>query len=144
MRVSVAGGLQQRLAYQAQCLAIAKEVGDRVGEGRACGNLGTCHMHLNEYFKAVAYFEAHHALATSMKLAHGQSQATINMGVVFKLHLTHLTFDASQEDTSLAHLKEHLSWRVQRGRDPCAGCGQTRGEDTQMLTCSGCRVAQTC
>ena len=101
MRVSVAGGLQQRLAYQAQCLAIAKEVGDRVGEGRACGNLGTCHMHLNEYFKAVAYFEAHHALATSMKLAHGQSQATLNMGVVFKLHLTHLTFDAGQEDAAL-------------------------------------------
>jgi hypothetical protein len=43
-----------------------------------------------------------------------------------------------------AHLKEHLSWRVQLGRDTCAGCGQRRGEDTQMLTCSGCRVARVC
>jgi hypothetical protein len=33
-----------------------------------------------------------------------------------------LTFYAGQEDAALAHLKEHLSWRVQRGRDTCAGC----------------------
>jgi hypothetical protein len=33
---------------------------------------------------------------------------------------------------------------VQRGRDTCGGCGQTRGEDTPMLTCSGCRVARFC
>jgi hypothetical protein len=61
-----------------------------------------------------------------------------------KLHLAHLTFFAGQEDAALAHLKEHLSWRVQRGRDTCGGCGQTRGEDTPMLTCSGCRVARFC
>ncbi len=41
-------------------------------------------------------------------------------------------------------LKEHLLWRVQAGRDTCAGCGQTRGKDTPMLTCSGCRVARFC
>ena len=61
-----------------------------------------------------------------------------------KLHLAHLTFEAGQEDAALAHLKEHLSWHVQRGRDTCAACGQTRGEDTPMLTCSGCRVARFC
>jgi hypothetical protein len=54
------------------------------------------------------------------------------------------TFYAGQEDAALAHLKEHLSWRVQRGRDTCGGCGQTRGEDTPMLKCSGCRVAKFC
>jgi len=51
-------------------------------------------------------------------------------------------FDAGKGDAALAHLKEHLSWRVRRGCDTCAGCGQTRGEDTPMLTCSGCRVAR--
>jgi len=180
-----------------QHLEIVKEVGDRAGEGRAYGNLGTGHMHLNEYVKAVAYFEAQHGLAISLKLAHLQSDAALNMGVALtldvragrqgpstgadeapgppshssasaclddrvreaakwlqaafdgghafaKLHLAHLTFYAGQEDAALAHLKEHLSWRVQRGRDTCAGCGQTRGEDTPMLTCSGCRVARFC
>ena len=55
-------------------------MGDRAGEGRAYANLGTCHMHLNEYVKAVAYFEAQHALAISLKLAHVQSNAAINTG----------------------------------------------------------------
>ena len=70
-------------------------------------------------------------------------QAVFDGGRPFaKLHLAHLTFYAGQEDAALAHLKEHLSWRVQRGRDTCAGGGQTRGEDTPMLTCSGCRVSR--
>jgi hypothetical protein len=166
----------------------------------AYANLGTGHMYLNEYDKAVAYFEAQHAMAISLKLARMQSDAALNMGVALtlhvraarqgptgaatgadqapgphspssasaclddrmreaakwlqaafdsghifaKLHLAHLTFDAGQEDVALAHLKEHLSWRVQRGRGTCAGCGQTRGEDKPMLTCSGCRVARFC
>ena len=125
-------------------------------------------MHLNEYVKAVAYFEAQHALAISLKLAHVQSDAALKMGVALTLHvraapgpfslqaafdggdpfahlhLAHLTYNAGREDAALAHLKEHLSWRVQRGRDTCAGCGQARGEDTPMLTCSGCRVARFC
>ena len=42
------------------------------------GNLFTCHMHLNEYVKAVAYHKAQHALAISLKLAHVQSHA-LNM-----------------------------------------------------------------
>ena len=50
-------------------------------------NLGTCHMHVNEYVKAVAYFEAQHALATSLKLAHARSDAAFNMGVALTLHV---------------------------------------------------------
>jgi len=186
------GDFSKAIELHGQDLAIAKEVGYRAGEGRAYGNLGTCHLHMNEYVKAVAYFEAQHVMATSLQLAHVQSHAALNMGVALtlgvraarqgpvsgadqapaphshwsasaclndrvreaarwlqaasdggrpfaNLHLSHLTFCADQEDAALAHLKEHLSWRVQRGRDACAGCGQTRGEDTPMLTCSGYR-----
>jgi tetratricopeptide (TPR) repeat protein len=61
-----------------------------------------------------------------------------------RLHLARLTFEAGQKDSALVYLKEHLSWSVQRGRDWCGGCDQLRGEDTQMLTCSGCRVARFC
>ncbi len=42
-------------------------------------NLGSCHMHLNEYAEVVAYFEAQHSLAMSLKLAHVQSDASLNM-----------------------------------------------------------------
>jgi hypothetical protein len=59
------GDFSKAIEYHAQHLAIAKEVGDRAGEVRAYGNLGTCgtcHLYLTEYVKAVAYFEAQHAL----------------------------------------------------------------------------------
>ena len=61
-----------------------------------------------------------------------------------RLHLARLVFDAGPEDTALAHLQDYLSWCVARGRNRCAGCYQTRGEDAQMLTCGGCRVARFC
>jgi hypothetical protein len=62
-----------------------------------------------------------------------------------KLHLAYLTLRCgTRGDEALAHLKEHLSWCVLQERDTCAGCGQMRGEDTPMLTCSGCRVARFC
>jgi hypothetical protein len=44
-----------------------------------------------------------------------------------QLHMAHLTFYAGDEEAALAHLKEHLSRRVQQGRYTCAGCGQTLG-----------------
>jgi hypothetical protein len=50
-------------------------------------------------------------------------------------HLTGCGLCAGQEDAALARLKEHLSWRVRWERETCAGCYQTRGEDTPMLTC---------
>jgi tetratricopeptide (TPR) repeat protein len=60
------------------------------------------------------------------------------------LHLARLAFDVGLEDTALAHLRGYLSSYVQNGRIRCAGCDQTRGEDAQMLTCGGCRVARFC
>jgi len=60
------------------------------------------------------------------------------------LHLAHLAFDASREDTALDHLKEYLTWCVVTGPRYCEGCEQRRGEDAPMLTCDGCRVARFC
>ena len=52
------GDFSKAFEHHAQSLAIAKEVGDRAGEGRAYRNLGTCHLYLNEYVKAVAHYKA--------------------------------------------------------------------------------------
>jgi len=88
---------------------------------------------------------SHSCLDDGVREAARWLQAAFDGGHAFaKLHLAHLNFDAGQEDAALAHLTEHLSWQVQRGRDTCAVCGQTRGEETPMLTCSGCRVARFC
>jgi hypothetical protein len=44
-----------------------------------------------------------------------------------RLHLAHLAFDSGQKDAALVHLKEHLSWLVQRGRDTYAGVWANAG-----------------
>mgnify|MGYP000415394778 CR=1 FL=1 len=196
-RVSVAGGLQPSHRVPHAVPGDCKGGGRPGGGGRGVREPRHLPHALERVRKAVDYYKAQHVLAISLKLAHMQSDAALNMGVALtlrvrsavqghvagadqapgphsrslalaclddrvreaakwlqaafdggrpfaKLHLAHLTFFAGQEDAALAHLKEHLSWRVQRGRDTCAGCGQTRGEDTPMLTCSGCRVARFC
>ena len=86
------GDFSKAITHHSQDLSIAKEVVDRAGEGRACANLGTCRMYLNEYdlneyVNSVAYFEAQHTLAISLKLAHVQSDAALNMGVALTLHV---------------------------------------------------------
>ena len=48
-KVRSQGDFSKVIDYTIQDLAIVKEVGDRAGEGIAYGNLGTFHMHLNEY-----------------------------------------------------------------------------------------------
>jgi hypothetical protein len=53
------------------------------------------------------------------------------------LQLAYLAFDTGQEEASLGHLKRYLAWCVETGRNTCRGCGQVRGEDAEMLTCSG-------
>ena len=78
--------------------------------------------------------EAEKWLQTALDLGHAAA----------RLHLARLAFDAGPDDTALADLQDYLSWCVERGRNRCAGCDQTRGEDAQMLTCGGCRVARFC
>jgi hypothetical protein len=57
-----------------------------------------------------------------------------------------MRFNAGQEDAALVLLDSKST-----SRGVCTGdvtlapaCEQTRGEDTPMLTCSGCRVARVC
>jgi len=114
------GNFSKAIEYRAQDLAIAKKVGDRAVEGMAYTNLGSAHQSQGDFSKAIKYH----------------------------MHLQNCTWRTSPmraNRTRRWHIsKEHLSWRVQRGRDLCLGCGQTQGEDTPMLTCSGCCVARFC
>ncbi len=160
------GDFSQAIEHHAQSLAIAKEVDDRAGVSglRASIQLSDAALNMGVAltFQVRAARQGPATGADQAPGPHSHSsvsacrddrvreaakwlQAAFDDGRPFaKLHLAHLTFYAGQEDAALAHLKEHLSWRVQRGRHICAGCGQTRGEDTPMLTCSGCRVARFC
>jgi len=78
--------------------------------------------------------EAIHHLATA--LAGGQGLA--------RLHLAHAFFDAGLEDSATGFLQQYLARRVKHARTWCGGCGQTRSEDSPMLTCGGCGVVRFC
>lgn len=60
------------------------------------------------------------------------------------LHLAYLHFEAAEEDLACQELGKYLSVLVKQARTHCAGCDQTRGEDVNLLVCSGCRVARFC
>ena len=45
------------IQYHEKHLKIAKEIGDRAGEGRAYGNLGLAYQSLGDYQKAIEYHE---------------------------------------------------------------------------------------
>ena len=47
------GDYRQAIDLHTQALAIARDIGDRRGEGAALGNLGICHCRLGEYRQAI-------------------------------------------------------------------------------------------
>ena len=75
------GDVNKAIEYHTQCLAIAKEVSDWAGEGQTYATLGTCHMYLSEYVKAVACLKAQHGVGTELGLAHMQPHAALKMCV---------------------------------------------------------------
>jgi tetratricopeptide (TPR) repeat protein len=50
------GDFSQAIDYHTQHLAIAREVGDRAGEGGAYGNLGNAHDSMGDFSQAIAYY----------------------------------------------------------------------------------------
>ena len=61
-------------------LAIAREVGDRVGEGRAHGNLGNAHGALRDYRAAIACHTEALAIAREVRDRAGEGRAHGNLG----------------------------------------------------------------
>ena len=57
------GDFNKAIEYHAQHLAIAKEVGDRAGEGSAYGNLGNAYQLQGDFSKAIEYHTLDLAIA---------------------------------------------------------------------------------
>ena len=74
------GGFSQAIAYHTQCLAIAREVGDRAGEGGAYGNLGNAHYSLGNFSQAIAYHTQDLAIAREVGDRAGEGMSYGNLG----------------------------------------------------------------
>jgi tetratricopeptide (TPR) repeat protein len=64
------GEYREAIDLHTQALAIARETGDRLGEGDSLGNLGNCHLGLGEYRRAIDL----HTLALAVDRETGNRQ----------------------------------------------------------------------
>ena len=76
------GDFSKAIEYHAQDLAIAKEVGERAGEGQAYANLGNAYFSQGDFSKAIQYHGQHLAIA-KVDAAHDASRANIGDSVTF-------------------------------------------------------------
>jgi tetratricopeptide (TPR) repeat protein len=66
-----------------QHLAIAKEVGDRAGEGKAYRNLGCAYESQGDFRKAIEYHTQHLAIAKEVGDRAGEVRAYGNLGCAY-------------------------------------------------------------
>jgi tetratricopeptide (TPR) repeat protein len=76
------GDFAQAIAYYTQDLAIAREVGDRAGEGKVYGGLGNTHQWLGDFSQAIAYHTQWLAIAREVGDRAGEGKAYGNLGNV--------------------------------------------------------------
>jgi len=74
------GSFFKALEYHAQDLSIAKEVGDRAGEGNAKGNLGIAYQSQGDFSKAIEHYTQCLAIAKEVGNRAGEGMAYRNLG----------------------------------------------------------------
>ncbi|XP_067046750.1 tetratricopeptide repeat protein 28-like [Acropora muricata] len=72
------------IEYHGKDLRIAKEIGDRAGEGGAYGNLGIAYKSLGDYQKAIKYHEKRLKIAKEIGDRAGEGRAYGNLGNAYK------------------------------------------------------------
>ena len=74
------GDYRRAIDHHEQSLAIAREIGDRRGEGAALGNLGSCYSSLGDYRRAIDHHEQSLAIAREIGDRRGEGDALGNLG----------------------------------------------------------------
>ncbi|XP_044167750.1 tetratricopeptide repeat protein 28-like, partial [Acropora millepora] len=64
-------------------LKIAKQIGDRAGEGQGYGNLGNAYQTLGDYQKAIEYHEKHLKIAKEIGDRAGEAAGYGNLGIAY-------------------------------------------------------------
>ena len=67
-----------------QRLSVAKELGDRAGEGPAYGNLGNAYQRLGDFKQAVKYHNQHLCIAKELGDRAGEGRAYGNLGNAYQ------------------------------------------------------------
>jgi tetratricopeptide (TPR) repeat protein len=95
------GQAEKAVGYYEQDLAIARETGDRRGEGSALGNLGVAYKNLGQAEKAVGYYEQDLAIARETGDRGGEGQALGNLGLAYVA--------LGQAEKAVGYYEQHLA-----------------------------------
>ena len=74
---------KEAIEYHNLHLKIAKEVGDKHGEGGTYGNLGNAYLSLGDFKKAIEYHNLHLKIAKEVGDKHGEGAAYGNLGSAY-------------------------------------------------------------
>ncbi|HEY9817908.1 MAG TPA: CHAT domain-containing protein, partial [Candidatus Obscuribacterales bacterium] len=77
------GQYQEAIALYEQRLVIAREIGDRRGEGAALGNLGNAYRNVGQYQEAIALYEQQLVITREIGDRQGEGSALGNLGVAY-------------------------------------------------------------
>ncbi|BAZ28289.1 hypothetical protein NIES4074_07200 [Cylindrospermum sp. NIES-4074] len=74
----------QAIEYHQQSLATARKIGDRLGEGKALGNLGFAYDSLGNYPQAIEYYQQDLSIAREISDRRGEGQTLGNLGIAYR------------------------------------------------------------
>ncbi len=83
IRYQQLGFVGKAIEYHEQALKIAREIGDRCGEGYALGNLGIAYKDLGEPRKAIEYYEQALKITREIGDRRGEGNYLGNLGVAY-------------------------------------------------------------
>ena len=76
--------MEEAIGYYEQALAIAREIGDRRGEGTDLGNLGNAYCCLGQVEEAIGYYERALAIAQEIGDRRGEGNHLFNMSLALE------------------------------------------------------------
>ncbi|XP_074627332.1 uncharacterized protein LOC141885317 [Acropora palmata] len=82
--MSTLGDFRKAIEYHERHLKVAREVGDRVGEGNAYGSLGSAYRSLGDFRKAIEYHEKHLEIAIEVGHRVGEGIAYGGLGNAYQ------------------------------------------------------------
>ena len=77
------GDYRQAITFHEQSLAIAREIGNRPGEGAALGNLGSAYFSLGDYRQAITFHEQSLAIAREIEDRQDEGRALGKLGLAY-------------------------------------------------------------
>lgn len=94
------------IEYHQRHLTIAQELGDKVGEARACWSLGNAHSSIGNHDKALNFAQQHYALAKDVRIHFRTNLNIIIEPVILNFELTKINFPTIEHSSATRLVKQ--------------------------------------